>query len=663
VPDGGVVASDRRFVRIAAFGDSLMWGQGLNRNDRFTVLIAKGIGQEVKRTSTIVHDLSRSGAKIRARGDDRPGFVDTYPRLFPGGRGKGPFLRGRDEKPATGLYGEEPATFPTVQGQLNLMPDAMGREVDVALLDGGINDIEIEDVVNPQVETGRWIEHYDGAVRIVAHDDVLDLIGRTRRKCPNALIMYFGFFPPLSYESDTGKIRDFMKHEYNDDVAWWFNEHVLHAVNVDHLILEGIVRGLWFQGRWQYWTRKAVDKANHDDAIRGPGIVFVPSGFEERNAVFAERPYLWDDPYDPTEDDAREMRVKNIPRVSQLDALRQIFTDVSLAADADVRGDYDARDTHRARAMQETERLLAADKWPRRLENGLQYLADGKFGTMATALRNEIGRIQHDLIASLSHPNTAGAAQYAWNALVRYNRFHDVKNAIRQQALHPKVPVVGGETLEQLLIRCRLRGDGALIADAGHLDVDSIAIRVVTGDASDKDLLPDVWLVVTTKHAKGKTSRHSYLLNFKYGSIPAPGAPIVVLVWKFYPQFEPGTTALFTVDTAGKLRLDEIVGCSLVLGPDPVAGKGVRGYGTVWRPSEVRLEINGNQVVDLRIHGKEVRPNGRLDLHWPAPEPAFVAPKLAPVELAKAKPLAIAPQKIGTARVQAVSLGSSPRGG
>ena len=36
--------------------------------------------------------------------------------------------------------------------------------------------------------------------------------------------MYFGFFPGLSYESDTSALRDLFQHEYNDDVAWWFNE-------------------------------------------------------------------------------------------------------------------------------------------------------------------------------------------------------------------------------------------------------------------------------------------------------------------------------------------------------------------------------------------------------------------------------------------------------
>jgi hypothetical protein len=99
-PAAGPVVRDRRYVRIAAFGDSLMWGQGLNRNDRFTALIAKEIGRRVKRIPQIVYDRSRSGAKITGRatkfGTDAMRFVDYYPHLFPGGRGITAFLRGQD---------------------------------------------------------------------------------------------------------------------------------------------------------------------------------------------------------------------------------------------------------------------------------------------------------------------------------------------------------------------------------------------------------------------------------------------------------------------------------------------------------------------------------------------------------------------------------------
>lgn len=50
---------------------------------------------------------------------------------------------------------------------------------------------------------------------------------RARHKCPNAVIFYFGFYSGVSYDSDTSKLRAFMKHEFNDDFKWWFSDGTL----------------------------------------------------------------------------------------------------------------------------------------------------------------------------------------------------------------------------------------------------------------------------------------------------------------------------------------------------------------------------------------------------------------------------------------------------
>jgi hypothetical protein len=213
--------------RVAAFGDSLMWGQGLNRTDRFTSLITGALravlGQG--RGGMVSADASRSGAQIRARADQRTQFpdqrtqfLDTFPSLFHGGRQRRRFLDGTDESFATGLYGEIPAPFPTVRGQVDLVSDAVGKTIDIALVDGGINDIAPEDIINPAVSGGEFIEEWDGLIRAVGHDDVLELIGRVRRTCPGAVIMYFGFFAPLSYSSSPNQIRALFKHELNEGV-------------------------------------------------------------------------------------------------------------------------------------------------------------------------------------------------------------------------------------------------------------------------------------------------------------------------------------------------------------------------------------------------------------------------------------------------------------
>jgi hypothetical protein len=76
---------------------------------------------------------------------------------------------------------------------------------------------------NPQVHQGEWIEWYDGIIRKTAYDVVLMLLSDVRKKCPNAVVLYFGAFLPISYASNPNDLRAFFRHEYDDDVRWFLN--------------------------------------------------------------------------------------------------------------------------------------------------------------------------------------------------------------------------------------------------------------------------------------------------------------------------------------------------------------------------------------------------------------------------------------------------------
>jgi hypothetical protein len=142
---------------------------------------------------------------------------------------------------------------------------------------------------------GAFIEEFEGRIQDTAYGSLLELIGRTRNKCPNAIILVFGYYAPLSYRSSSGSMKDFFQHEYGDDFGWWVNEHVHEFTDVDRMVLEAKVRSLWAGGRAQHWMRRAVTHANRDDAVRGPGILFVPSGMTPENSLFAREPLLHGD--------------------------------------------------------------------------------------------------------------------------------------------------------------------------------------------------------------------------------------------------------------------------------------------------------------------------------------------------------------------------------
>lgn len=102
-----------------------------------------------------MYDWSRSGAELASDRQARGNFVSTFPELFRTRDDELKFVAEEDEAAAHELYGEIPATFPTVRWQVR-KPDArVGRDVDLALACGGGNDIGLETMFNPSNFSGE----------------------------------------------------------------------------------------------------------------------------------------------------------------------------------------------------------------------------------------------------------------------------------------------------------------------------------------------------------------------------------------------------------------------------------------------------------------------------------------------------------------------------
>jgi hypothetical protein len=133
-------------------------------------------------------------------------------------------------------------------------------------------------------------------------------------------------------------------------------------------------------------------------------------------------------------------------------------------------------------------------------------------------LRIEIFRIQRAMIASFVHPNHEGAKRYADTAMKRYRAHKDVmaKLPLDVKIGDSRVANPPGETLDAMLRRYGVRGQGPLRADIGHLGVDAFFVRVVTATTSGRDHPHDVFLEVETESSGGSRKTHSYRLNFPY---------------------------------------------------------------------------------------------------------------------------------------------------
>ncbi|MEV6641101.1 hypothetical protein [Amycolatopsis sp. NPDC051371] len=608
---------------------------------RFTQMVGSTFGKP-SLPGALMFDASRSGAKIRDLAGERLEFTDIYPFLFPDPKIRREFLNGITDAPAHGLYGEIPATFPTVLGQVKMLPAAGGKKIDIALVTGGLNDISPEDVINPLLYTGRYIERYDGEIRRVVEDNVTALLQAVRNRCPNAVVFYFGFYSGISYSSDTNKLRELFKHEYNDDFKWWLNQYVYEMIDVNRMINEAQTRSEWFHGRWQYWIRRAVNYMNVDDLRRGPGVIFVPSHFSSSHAGFTPNSRIWDDYDFPTKDPAADDRARLIPRFSKLADMRNLINLVGL-------GTLGGAESI---AHKQAAKLNGTINGPLTVKRDLTDYGTGRDGArdlLLKSLSDEVHRIQHGLIASMAHPNVQGTLSYATQAIARHFEHQEtLQKVAAETGLNAPTAIPRPGTLDNLLRRYNLRTAGsALAADVTHLDIDSLTAIIKTTPNSARNLGMSASLVlILTNRAGGGTRTESFLLTFvNYIN----SVDIVVYdadpINKPYPYLEPGATNRLTaVTTSGNpIKLEDVVGCHLVLGPDPWPNgpaKVRRRYGRVWAPDSVTLEVNGVRVATAELFGRTYGPNSQIDLEWPAPvDGGFVSPAVKLPKIRRVRPL------------------------
>ena len=126
--------------------------------------------------------------------------------------------------------------------------------------------------------------------------------------------------------------------------------------------------------------------------------------------------------------------------------------------------------------------------------------------------------------------------------------------------------------------------------------------------------------LVTVRKRTGKVVTKEFMLNLKYRINNVAGTTILR---KFYPDFEPATTTMHTASANGQLRLDEITGFAIAMGPNP---GGLAG-GKVWRPRRVSLQLNGRVVHDVTFaQQRDIRPGQSLQLAFPPKPPAQQRP-------------------------------------
>jgi lysophospholipase L1-like esterase len=433
---------------MLAIGDSAMWGQGLRHDRKYATQVYRALSggerlpeRNVKAHSGAVIGVAHGGPSLRhdyraesVRTDVEQDFGPVETRT------------GRHEKPYGGLtilqqldrlpydyFGHDPPAARDLREEADRAYDHVD-DVDLVLLDGGINDVGTTAVVAP------WATDHDidAAARRHCYDHLQYLIERTRRKFPTALIVVTGYFPFLSHESDL-KLAELtlafaLVLGVPVGIAASLVGELGRAFAVDNV--------LFFNRRQRHYVRKAVAEADRE--LDGPGVLFASPGFGPENSTNADRPWLW-----------------SAPSMGHAEVGDERHAVCHAGDDAgDDAGDRDGT----------FEDLIEA------IEGLLEVLGIGD---------DEVPFLEHLMCkyAASFHPNPDGADAYTKAILDRYAAH--AESSVREPVTalgRSRQRASGRGSVRAALERYDLRPGSGLRAALAHDRVDSIQVELVTGD-------------------------------------------------------------------------------------------------------------------------------------------------------------------------------------
>jgi hypothetical protein len=229
---------------LLVIGDSVVWGQGLADGHKTAAILARHLGAE--RTM-----LAHAGAKI--------GIRDSYSVTMPSA--------------------EVPCFFPTILQQLQGF-NGDPAEVRWVLMNGGINDVEIQRVFNPMIPQFELELH----TRNYCGRDLSTLLQQVTVKFPNAMVLVLGYYPGVSHQSCPQGIEILFSLVHGVRFAPLFDAAVFRNEIVEHCLRF-----------WKLSTglmRAAVEQVNR--SAGGTRAIFVDSGMDESNAAYAPQSLVWE---------------------------------------------------------------------------------------------------------------------------------------------------------------------------------------------------------------------------------------------------------------------------------------------------------------------------------------------------------------------------------
>jgi lysophospholipase L1-like esterase len=254
-------------TRIAVLGDSVPWGQGLLEVQKVHTLVAQTVsGGAVAFPTTRM--MAHSGATIGA---------GVPPQMRPP------------------VHGEVPRAHPTILEQCESYPADEASQVDLVILNGGINDVDIRFILNPFTEAEDLA---DTAARACG-TDLEVLLRKVGARFPSARVVVTEYYPILSGQSRFSWGLEFLAAAGAPPPPVAMMASPAAAFSIWDRIVDNCQI---FHTASSQAARAAVARVNLGDVQ--PRFVAVDPGFREENAALAPHAWLfgvnWDlSPQDP----------------------------------------------------------------------------------------------------------------------------------------------------------------------------------------------------------------------------------------------------------------------------------------------------------------------------------------------------------------------------
>jgi hypothetical protein len=162
---------------MAVVGDSIAWGTGLNKDEKYSYIVAKWLAEQLGRPVN-VKILAHTGATIESSNANSNDPI-SYPIYHP----------------------ELASATPTLMEQADKLPD----NIDFVLVSGGANDVGLDNVL--MLDYGilnRWLGSSVDDIHKKAEDirpSMFNLLSKLLSKCPNARIVVTGYYTGISEDS------------------------------------------------------------------------------------------------------------------------------------------------------------------------------------------------------------------------------------------------------------------------------------------------------------------------------------------------------------------------------------------------------------------------------------------------------------------------------